>query len=446
MGWEIAAKIEHEVARIITQQEVNGWKFDIPKAHQHLSLLDNECQRLYDSIREHLGHDRYMGTGTVLKPFKKDGTLSERVKKYWGRYSENTWGPYTPLWYEEPDLGKRQRLIKHLERLGWRPTEWTYKGNPKITEESMTSLKGDLGKNIAKWWILSHRRSQIAGWLDLVRSDGRIAARATPCGTPTARMRHQVIVNVPKTNHAKTGELLYYPEGKVVFGTEMRELFIAEEGYILIGYDAKGLEIRILAHYLDDPEFYEVATSGDVHAYFQEKIGIPDRDQSKTFEYAFFYGAEDPKLGSILGGTRKDGREARERFLRSVPSLGRLLQGVKGAAAKGYLTGIDGRKLFVRKESASLNTLIQGGGAISMKVIMLYLDKLNRNSGLDLSLCKKVGDFHDEGQHEVWNEEKYIELFKKNVVKAISQTNKFLKLRCPLEGEMKIGPNWSYTH
>ena len=81
-----------------------------------------------------------------------------------------------------------------------------------------------------------------------------------------------------------------------------------------------------------------------------------------------------------------------------------------------------------------------------MKVIMLYLDKLNRNSGLDLSLCKKVGDFHDEGQHEVWNEEKYIELFKKNVVKAISQTNKFLKLRCPLEGEMKIGPNWSYTH
>lgn len=269
MSWELAGKIEHKVAQIITQQEINGWKFDVDKARKHIIFLESERDRLYNNIRGDLGYD-FNKNSEVSKPFRKDGTLSERVRKY-GLSQEEVGGPFTQVWYSEPDLGSRQKLQVHLERLGWTPIYFTEKGNPKIEEESLSKLEGDLGKSIARWYVYRHRQSQIQGWLDAVRPDGRISAGAITNGTPTGRMRHQVVVNVPKASP------------KVIFGKEMRELFIAEEGYILVGYDAKGLELRILAHYMDDPEFTEVLLNDDIHGYNQSKAGLPTRDNAKTF-------------------------------------------------------------------------------------------------------------------------------------------------------------------
>lgn len=434
MSWELAGKIEHSVARIITQQEINGWKFDKPKAESHILWLENERQRLYDSIRGDLSFDRYIGTGEVSKPFRKDGTLSERVRKYWNEEAERVSGPYTPVWYEEPDLGSRQKLQVHLERLGWRPIYYTDKGNPKIEEESLSLLQGEIGKNIARWYVYRHRQSQIQGWLDNIRKDGRISAGAITNGTPTGRMRHQLVVNVPKSHPS------------VIFGKEMRELFIAEEGYVLVGYDAKGLELRILAHYMGDPEFTEVLLNDDIHTYNQRKAGLPTRDNAKTFAYALLYGAQDQKIGSIIGGNAKDGRDIRERFLAGLPRLGRLIEDVKKSSRRGWLQGLDGRHLPIRKESAALNTLIQGGGAICMKMAMVYLDKYCRDNKLGLEVVKKVGDFHDEAQHEVLNDEKYIELFSGLCCLSLSSSGKYFKLKCPLEAEVKVGRCWAETH
>lgn len=435
MTWELSSKIEHQVARIITQQEINGWAFDKALAERHISYLNTERQRLYDSIRGDLGYDRYLGTGTVEKPFTKAGVHIQRVQKYWGQETfEIVQGPYTPIWYEDPDLGSRQKLQCHLERLGWKPRYYTDKGNPKIEEESLSSIKGELGKSLARWYILSHRQHQIEGWLESLRDDGRITAGANPCGTPTGRMRHNTVVNVPKAKPS------------VIFGKEMRELFIAEDGYTLVGYDAKGLEARILAHYMNDPEFTEVVLGGDIHDFFQEKIGLDDRDTTKTFEYAFFYGAKDAKLGSILGGNAKDGEEARARLLGSVPKLGSLIRRVEEAAGKGYLIGLDGRKMPIRKRSAALNTLSQGGGAIAMKMAMIYLDKYCRINKLGLDLVKKVGDYHDEGDFEVKNNSELVELFSSLAVKAVSESGKYFNLRCPLEASVKCGPNWAECH
>lgn len=439
MTWELAGKIEHSVARIITKQEINGWKFDLPLAKQRVEFLTNERQRLYDSIRGDLGYDCVRGKVEVTKPFRKDGTYSERVRKYWLAEVEKVQGPYTPVWYEEPNLGSRQKLQVHLERLGWKPIFFTDKGNPQIEEESLGLLQGGLGKSLASWFIFSHRQSQIQGWIDRVRGDGRITAGAITNGTPTGRMRHTVVVNVPKANHAKDGTLLYYPDGNVIFGTEMRELFIAEDGYRLVGYDAKGLELRILAHYMNDPEFTEVLLNDDIHGYNQRKAGLPTRDNAKTFIYAFIYGAQDTKIGSIVGGTAKDGRLLRERFLGGLPRLGQLIERVKHRAGTGFLQGLDGRRMPVRKEHAALNTLIQGGGAIVMKMTMIQLDKMAK--GLN---HRKVGDFHDEGQHEVLDS--HTELFSEYAVKAVSEAGKFFNLRCPLDGEVKVGSNWAMTH
>lgn len=443
--WDIPLRIEHKIAQIITQQEINGWKFDLDQAHKYVNFLNEEQEKIYDEVRPLLRPEMEKKS-TIRNPFTARGDISVRAEKYLGSSVDYLSGPFSPVVFREPDLGSRNKLMTQLSRHGWMPLEYTEKGNARLTEESLEMLEGGVGKDIARWYILGHRKSQIQGWMDSTRKDGRISARANPCGTPTGRMRHSTVVNVPKANQSDS-ELLWYPEGKVTFGTEMRSLFIAEEGYILVGYDSKGLELRILAHYMDDPEFREEVIHGDPHSYNQQKAGLDERSDAKTLIYALVYGASDSKLGTIVKGTAKDGRDLRKRILTGLPKLGRLVKRVEQASERGYIHGLDGRRMPIRKQHAALNTLIQGGGAVAMKVIAINLDKLiYEKAGMSLNVIRKVGDFHDEAQTEVKNSEKYIELFSNSVVKATDNATRFLKLRCPLESDLKSGPNWAYTH
>lgn len=156
---------------------------------------------------------------------------------------------------------------------------------------------------------------------------------------------------------------------------------------------------------------------------------------------ALIYGAGDAKLGSIVGGGAREGRELRDRFLRNLPKLGRLIERVQRASQRGYLIALDGRKLYVRGQHSALNTLLQGAGAIVMKTSMVYLDKWVRREGLDVL---KVIDMHDEAQAEVIPE--HAELYGELAVKSIKKAGEFFKLNVPLDGEYKIGKNWSETH
>lgn len=438
--WSLAIKIEHEVQRIITQQEINGFYFDTEKAIQYIQQLEEETEELYNGIRPILVPEVEHSRAEVSKPFTKSGRPSARANTYLGNSVASMAGPFTPVEFVEPDIGKRARIIKQLERLGWRPTSYTEKGNPKLDEESLMKLEMPEGKMIARWYILKHRQSQINGWVHGtaknpgVREDHRLTAYANPCGTNTGRMRHKQVVNVPKATDS------------VIFGKEMRSLFTVPEGYKLVGHDAAGLELRMLAHYLNDPEFTEVLLHGDMHTYNQELAGLPTRDAAKTFIYAFNYGAGDKKLGSIVGGSARDGAELRKRFLTRNKSLGRLVKGVQQASKKGYLIGLDGRRLYIRSEHSALNTLLQGGGAVVMKVSMVYLDKWLRKEGFTLEDVKKVGDFHDEAQAEVVDDKEIIELYSNLAVKSIIEAGTFLNLKCPLDADVKVGQSWDQTH
>lgn len=446
MSWEKASRLEHDIAWIITQQEINGWKFDIQKAKDYVEFLTEERAKLYNDIRPYLKPEVSRTKAPCLKPFNKDGTRSKRVLDYWGEHSSLVSGPYSPVDIVDPDLGSRQKVIKQLSEYGWKPLSYTDKGSPQLTEESLESLDHPIGKQIARWYVLRHRQSQIEGWLKNVRPDGRISACAIPCGTPTGRMRHSVVVNVPKTNHSKDGSLLYYPDGDVIFGTEMRELFIAEDGYVLVGYDLKGLELRLLSHYMNDPEFTEILLTGDIHTYNQEAAGLPTRDNAKTFIYAFIYGAQDEKIGNIIGGSSKDGANIRKKFLGNMPKLKSLIDRVQVAAKKGYLKSLDGRKMPVRKEFAALNTLIQGAGAVVAKTLTVRIFDNLEKEGIGLDLVKKVGDFHDESQSEVKNDENILNLYQSILSKSVQEVNNIYSLRCPMDIDVKIGPNWAHTH
>jgi len=441
VNWRLPIWIEHQVQRIITQQEINGWYFNTELAEQRIRELDNKQQEIYEEVRPMLKPEVIHKWTEVNKPFTRTGDFISRVRNWFGSdMVDSVGGPHSFVEFVEPDLGSRARLMRQLEQHGWKPTEFTEKGNPRLTEDSLECL-GGIGGDIAKWYIYNHRKSQIEGWLRHVRPDHRITAIANTCGTPTGRMRHSVVVNVPKAAE------------DVLFGKEMRELFTVPDGKVLIGHDAAGIEARMMAHYLNDAELIQIIVDpdGDFHTLVWDSIRdfIDSRTNAKNVEYAYIYGAGDAKLGRMADRRPKGwsevrtGKAIREALAKGIPALAALRAAVEQQASRGYLVGLDGRKVPVRSSHSALNTLFQSGAAIVMKRSMIYLDEWQRREGID---ALKVGDFHDEGQNEVENISEKIELFCDLAVKSIRQAGEFFKLRCPLDAEAKVGMNWAETH
>jgi DNA polymerase I-like protein with 3'-5' exonuclease and polymerase domains len=225
------------------------------------------------------------------------------------------------------------------------------------------------------------------------------------------------------------------------FGKECRECWTVEDGNVLVGIDASGLELRMLAHYMRDEEYTNEILSGDIHTKNMKAAGLTNRDQAKTFIYAFLYGAGPAKIGAIVGGGEREGKKLIDSFLANTPALKTLRQKVDRLAKRGWLPSLDGRRLMVRSAHAALNVLLQGAGAVVMKQALVLLhSKLNRVI-MDASF---VANVHDEWQIET--NEKLAESVGQAGVQAIQEAGLTLGLRCPLDGEYKIGTNWATTH
>jgi DNA polymerase I-like protein with 3'-5' exonuclease and polymerase domains len=225
------------------------------------------------------------------------------------------------------------------------------------------------------------------------------------------------------------------------YGVECRSLFTVEKGYKLVGCDAASLELRMLAHYMKDEQYAREIVEGDIHTKNQTAAGLETRAQAKTFIYALLYGAGPAKIGKIVGGSAAHGQKLIDTFLRNTPSLKRLRDKVEKLSVQGSLPGLDGRRLFIRSSHAALNTLLQGAGAIVMKKALVLLDEQLRRYKLD---AKFVVNVHDEFQLEV--KEEHAQRVGELAVDSIKKSGVVLGLRCPLDGEYKIGDNWCQTH
>ena len=446
--WKEALEIEHAVQEIIFRQEINGVQFNVKLAEQYVNDLESRIANISDELLTVLPV-RFKSWGVpVSQPFKTNGHLKKMVTDWYPDFandpndgSGHIGGPFTRIEIIPFNLNSQTQLKEHLLKQGWIPTEYNTDDNgnqtsPKLTEDSFGSIVGDFGRLIKERVLLSHRCNQISGWLERVRPDGTISAGANTCGTNTGRFRHSGVVNVPKA--AK----------EVFFGKEMRSLFMAREGRVFVGHDASGLELRMLAHYMDDPEFSESVVNGvkedgtDIHTRNKLAAALDTRDQAKSFIYAFLYGAGDEKIGQVVGGTESDGARLKRTFLKNIPSLARLIKRVKRASQRGFLVGLDGRKVWMRGSShAALNTLLQSAGAVVMKKSIIILDEMVKLEGLDVV---KVIDMHDEAQADVHPD--HVERYKELAVQSIRLAGEHFKLKVPLDGEAKHGNNWADTH
>ena len=299
---------------------------------------------------------------------------------------------------------------------------------------------------LCKYFTIQKRLGQLAegkqGWMNCVRK-GRIHSTYITNGTVTGRAthRHPNIAQVPAVG--------------AMWGKECRSLFRASPGSRLIGADLSGLELRCLAHYMarfDNVDYGAELLKGDIHTSNQQAAGLENRDQAKTFIYAFLYGAGAAKIGSIVGKGPKQGQQLKKRFLAKTPALAKLLQSVDKIAATGALTGLDGRKLQVRLVHAALNTLLQSAGALLAKQWLVEIKRGLEAAGLD-HMVNIVAWVHDEVQIEVNltdisadKHDERCEQVAQIACDAAKAAGEYFDFRIPIEAQAKQGANWAETH
>ena len=429
---EECINLEHSVAKIMAQQEANGFKFNEQQATMLLAELKTKMHEVTDEVQRTF-QPKWVDDKLITPYIRKDGVLSKRGltdEEYETLLVSEDYSPFMRKKLQEFNLGSRKQIGEYLIDFGWKPERFTPTGQPIVDEGTLKKIEHIReAKLIADFLLYQKRIAQIQSWLDALEDDGRVHGSVIPNGTITGRMSH---------SHPNMAQVpaVYSP-----FGKECRACWTVDEGNVLLGVDASGLELRMLAHYMNDQEYTNEVVNGDIHTTNQKLAGLKSRDTAKTFIYALVYGAGDEKLGKVVGGSRRKGSELKNRFLDNLPSLRTLKDKVQRAAKRGFLKGLDGRKIYVRSEHAALNTLLQGGGAIVMKKALAIL--CNR---LELSMTpfKLVANIHDEWQIEV--SECRANKVGQLAVKSIQEAGEYYKMRCPLDGEFKIGRSWDETH
>ena len=418
--------LEHQVAWIIAEQERTGFKFNEAKAHELWYELLQRKLKLEDELR------------VTFNPWYEK--VAEVTPKVQNKKLGTTAGvPYTKVDLKLFNPQSRDHIANRLIKIrGWKPTEFTDSGKPKVDETTIAKVEAPEAVLLTEYLLVSKRLGQLAegdqAWLKQVKADGRIHGSVITNGAVTGRATH---------NSPNIGQV---PSCSAPYGHQCRDLFCVPEGKLLVGADLSGLELRCLAHYMgqfDGGAYGKVLLEGDIHTANQQAAGLETRNQAKTFIYAFLYGAGAEKIGSIVGGTAKEGQLLKERFLAKTPALKKLVDGVKKFADKNkYLPGLDKRKLFVRSSHAALNTLLQSAGAlIAKQALVEFRDLLLVNHYEDRA--KLVAWVHDEVQVEC--DEAIADHVGKLAVEAFQLAGLHFNFRCPITGEYKIGKTWAET-
>jgi len=294
----IEAKIRHR-----------GWRFNEPAARALLADLEKQMEEIEDEVNPQIG--------LVCMKVDKADEHKEPVYKKNGEYALSTarWfsidpsdalsnrtvdGPFSRVEFEQGRLSSDKVLKAWLYSIGWVPDDWNVKKvgrnfvqtSPKLTESSLEKL-GPIGLRVSEYGTISNRHGVLNGWLKSIEYDGRLHGRMWTIGTPTFRCRHEVIANLPKVQTAKDGTPVKGLAGG--FGYDMRSLLLPTEGWVVVGADSAGNQMRGLCHDIGDESFTNEVIAGDVHRRNADVL-VPymkpnltpkeERDTAKPFLYA----------------------------------------------------------------------------------------------------------------------------------------------------------------
>jgi DNA polymerase-1 len=468
-----ALRNEMDLDAIMVEQCSNGWLFDLKAAknlHQDITIKMKEMEAEINAL---LGV-RVVAKDSSVRKIKKEIELlkSQGIIGYdkegypfgpWpdaeykepkftkaGKYAAHTsswfgldskciydlgsksslpvWDSYTRVEFENGDIGNTDTVKDYLYSIGWQPDEWNwkkrgkefFKTSAKLSDSSLERL-GGVGKILMEYYTLRSRRSILQGWFPHVDENSRLHGDVFNIGTPTFRQTHKIIANLPS--------------GQATLGKEFRSLFIAREGYSLVSADSAACQLRLLAHYMTDPDFTDTVLNGDVH---QMNANILDctRPQAKRFIFAYLYGAGAQKLSGYIEKSLKETKKSMNKYKKALPALAELIDAVnKNVEEKGWIEGLDGRAIVLNKEDRhkALNYLIQGAEAVVMKYTVAMAHEQLKAANIDAAITLFYHDEQAEQAREI-------------LIQAFEEAPKELGIDIMTCGDCKIGKDYYDVH
>jgi DNA polymerase I-like protein with 3'-5' exonuclease and polymerase domains len=399
-----ALDLETELHTMLIKQEEYGFPFDVRTAQHLYAELAQRKADIEIALQETF-------EPTVIELKTKTKTI-----------------PFNPA--------SRQQIADRLMKRGWKPDAFTNNGEPKVDETVLSGIDMPEAEMLSEYLMLNKRIGQLStgkqAWLKMEKG-GKLHGRVNHMGAVTSRCTHS------------NPNLAQVPSVSAPYGRDCRQLFIAPEGYSLLGADASGLELRCLAHYMaayDAGAYADVVLNGDIHTANQQAAGLESRNQAKTFIYGFLYGSGDEKTGKIIGKGAKEGKAIKKKFLAKLPALKYLKDAVaKAADDRGWVKGLDGRIIPIRHSHAALNTLLQSAGAIICKTWYVFITRAIKKANLDAQI---VAFIHDEVQVAV--KEGQEDETGRLIQRCMRDVEQHFKFRCRLDSEYKYGKNWADTH
>jgi len=409
-------KLELDVATILTEQEIHGWQFDEAAARELESTLRQELEGLNQLLR-----NRY--------PYVRDREFTPKRPNRTLGYVEGA--PLTKL--KEFSPTSRDHIAWVMTNLhGWVPDKTTKAGKTAIDETVLKDIGTEEALQFFRCLELTKQLGMLSegnnAWLKLVRNN---------------RIHHHCSVSTNTHRCAHRNPNL----AQVPSDLNFRKLFRASDGYVMVGADLSGIELRMLAHYLaryDGGRYGDVLLNGDIHQENADKIGI-SRRLVKTVTYAFLYGAGDQKIGLSYdpqlppNEAKKKGAEIRAAYVAAIDGLDKLLAAVRAAGDKGSIKSIDGRKIAVDSPHKALNYLLQSSAGVVAKRWMVIA-----NQSLVLPHTHQLAFVHDELQFETLPE--YADTLKQHLEFCAALAGEYYNLRVPIAAEGKIGSNWAEVH
>ena len=446
-------RLEHDVRNVLDQQQINGFYLDERKAQELYAKCKEEADTIAEEIESYF-KPRPIYEKAIIPRAKKDGNIAANsvgglpieACTVGAEFSRFKWKPFSIASHQEKTIrleGWWKPYVKTKTGKGW-----------QICEENLATLHEDAPeglKKLARWAILNSRHKTIytptseAGWLSNIGWDGRVHGYVDGLGAYTGRCGHS------KPNTANIPSI-YDRQGNIaLYGREMRQCWTVKdkEKYCIVGTDASGIQLRVLAHYINNDDYSRSITEGnaedetDIHNVNKRALGdlCKERAVAKTFIYAWLLGAKAGKVASILSTTQRKAKEAVKNFQTSITGLDELLYRKSAAARRGYMVGLDGRHVPIPSDHHALSVYLQNGEAVIMKLAMVMWNKWATAAGIDYRQCSFV---HDEWQTEC--EVDRAEELGKLQVKAIVKAGELLNMNIALDGMTNIGEDWSETH
>lgn len=501
----ISIRNETAAARFMAEAELRGWRFDRVKAIELLwkmqeeidaatlriepllgmksvitdrlnpktlleklndpNLLPKDENKILNAIvgLEPVDFNKEVVGATKLPKWTKDGYYHATLAAYFGVTVESgqnfdciVEGPYCRVSFEHRKLSSGDDVKHWLRSVGWIPDDFNYKKDPvthkmvivsdKISESSLLLL-GELGEMYNDFLTTNSRANILRGWITECDSDWRIHGGAMIFGTPTGRFTHKLVANVPSVGNP--------------WGADVRSLFCADPGTIIIGCDSAGNQMRGFCHHLDNPEYTELVLTGDVHQANADTLTaamkdlgfdiVVTRKQAKTFIYAFLFGAGGEKVALYIYGKRDAGigNKIKAKFMERTPGLKELngklekvFSSTKRDSGYGYIYALDGGKVYSDSFHKVLNYLLQRFESLTVKSAMFYLMKKLKEENI---WWQPLTIYHDETQFLVKDDPEIIARAEALALEAFSKAAEELGVMIT-GGDVKHGGNWRDTH